>query len=172
MLIPDLCQKSCVRITHPVNSSSHPPPDVDFCRPHPNTMALTAALLSEFIRELDSRVPYHSTTGTISSSGWFPTTWSMKSSFPLDLHVRMGANPQKIHSAVIQRHACPHLMCKITCLLTVWLRKGPWKEGDGNQAETIHCILSSPLMCAWCHHTVAHKRKSTILVFWTSRSGE
>lgn len=31
---------------------------------------------------------YQSTTGTISSSGWFPTTWSMKSSFPFGLSER------------------------------------------------------------------------------------
>ncbi len=31
------------------------------------------------------KVLYHSTIGTISLSCWFPTTWSMKSSFPLGL---------------------------------------------------------------------------------------
>lgn len=41
--------------------------------------------ISHSLQELAAS-PHHSTAETISSSGWFPTTWSIKSRFPLGLH--------------------------------------------------------------------------------------
>lgn len=84
---------------------------------------------------------------------------------------RRGKNKQIIQSAVIQTEIHISLQKQHIrnnfCLLTVCQVRGPWTEEDGIQAETIHCILSSPQMCEWCHHTEGNKSKSKILDFLT-----
>lgn len=86
-------KQSYVRIRHPLTPPLIHPSDFYHYRSHHNSEAWRAGTLLSHVLHcmfLNSIRKgwghYQSTTGTISSSGWFPTTWSMKFSFPLGLH--------------------------------------------------------------------------------------
>lgn len=103
---------------------------------------------------------YQSTTGTISSSGWFPTTWSMKSSFPFGLEERMKKKTNSTTTGPMM--LLYNKLYSNLCKPTICLIRGPWTEGVGSPAETIRRNLSSPQTCVWCHHTAENKQVSII----------
>lgn len=107
----------------------------------------------------EEKAHYQSTTGTISSSGWFPTTWSMKSSFPTGLLERKDNGDRYLLSLWLQLQLYNSLS-----KLTVFLIRGPWIEGHKIQAETIHCILFSPQVCVWCPRTAEDTTSSTTVL--------
>lgn len=67
------------------NNRTPPPPT----RGSRKTQQQVCCFYCMFLKCKQEEAHYQSTTGTISSSGWFPTTWSMKSSFPFGLEERM-----------------------------------------------------------------------------------